>query len=200
VRAVVPQGPFPSTAALNRRSNGADSTDTRRDGILTASMPADREHGSATPEEWSSNATEKPAKSSTRPLKIALVVLGCGCMSVMGLGLLATILVPNVLQKLGEAQHMKSIVDLRRLDDALAQYTTDNAGSAPESLEALTRPDPDGKPYVERIPLDAWDRPYVFERATEPYGRCRVTTYGRDGKPGGEGADRDVNNFALTPR
>ena len=70
-------------------------------------MAPDPEHVSATPEEWSSSATEKPATSSKRPLKIALVVLGCGCMSVIGLGLLATILVPNVLEAhlLAEDRH-----------------------------------------------------------------------------------------------
>lgn len=49
-------------------------------------------------------------------------------------------------------------------------------------------------PYVgkEGAPMDAWNRPLVYE-LDEKWG-FRVISYGKDGEPGGEGEDADLDN------
>jgi general secretion pathway protein G len=63
-------------------------------------------------------------------------------------------------------------------------------------LKALTaRPDGEVKwhgPYLQRTaPLDPWGHPYVY-RVPGANGDYDLVSYGKDGKPGGEGEDADL--------
>ena len=87
--------------------------------------------------------------------------------------------------------------DLELLRAALEQYQEDH-GHAPESLDVLVRPDADGRHYLPNgTPMihDPWGRRYEYELG--PDGRPRVLSLGRDGRPGGGGADADVGLDAL---
>ena len=52
-------------------------------------------------------------------------------------------------------------------------------------------------PYLRRdVPLDPWDRPYVYESPGEHNpDSFDLFSYGQDGQPGGEGEDEDVTNW-----
>jgi len=45
--------------------------------------------------------------------------------------------------------------------------------------------------YGDALPNDPWDHPYVYQRLDG--GGYRILSYGRDGKPGGEGPDADIS-------
>jgi general secretion pathway protein G len=89
--------------------------------------------------------------------------------------------------------------DLRTIEQALDEYAANNGGRYPDSLEVLVRKDVNGHAYLAAasIPRDPWKREYGYEppRAGRPV--PRVFTLGRDGRPGGQGDDADVDNLSL---
>lgn len=119
------------------------------------------------------------------------------------LGLLAAIVAPQFLGRVSDARSTAAQTQIELFGTALDSYRLDN-GSYPttaQGLEALrvkpTQAPVPGNwrgPYVRKdIPVDPWGRPYVYrspgERNTSGYD---LSSLGRDGKPGGEGEDRDL--------
>lgn len=115
------------------------------------------------------------------------------------LGLLATVVVPNVLSYLGKANTTVVKNDISQIAGAVTSYMINNGGKAPPSLEKLEEKDQNGHSYLVKIPLDPWKNPYVYE---PPSGgqEFRVICYGKDGAPGGEGEDADVDNLTILER
>ena len=51
-------------------------------------------------------------------------------------------------------------------------------------------------PYLQRaLPLDPWGRAYVYKVPPEKGMEYDLLTYGKDGQPGGVGADQDIGNW-----
>ena len=76
------------------------------------------------------------------------------------------------------------------------QYQAD-VGSYPESLEQLVKApgNADGwlGPYAKEADFsDPWHRPIEYRRPGDDQAPYRLTSLGVDGKPGGEGVDKDV--------
>lgn len=115
------------------------------------------------------------------------------------LGLLATIVVPNVLGYLGKANTTVVKNDISQISTAITNYMINNGGKAPISLDELQEKDPSGHSYLVKIPNDPWKNPYIYEPpiGTDPF---RVISYGKDGAPGGEGEDADMDNISILER
>jgi len=115
------------------------------------------------------------------------------------IGLLATLVVPNVVQKLFIANKAKAKADIVAIADAVNQYAIQNGGRYPESLEVLVTEDPNGMTYLDRdtVPVDPWGNEYHFEPAPSGSQKFRVISYGKDGIPGGEGDDADLDNLMI---
>ncbi len=115
------------------------------------------------------------------------------------LGLIATIVVPNLLGRFGVAQHKKAEIDIAALESAVTTFTIENNGRAPDSLEILVTPDENNNTFLKgytQVPLDPWKNPYQFEPAGG--GRdFRIFSFGKDGQPGGDGDDADIDNFSM---
>ena len=112
------------------------------------------------------------------------------------LGLLATIVVPNVFSYLSKANTTVAKNDIAQIATAIDNWMVNNAGRPPESLDQLTALDEDGNSYLKNIPLDPWKNPYVYEPPGG--GRAyRVVSYGKDGQPGGEGDAADIDNITM---
>lgn len=83
-----------------------------------------------------------------------------------------------------------------RLVDAFHAFARAHAGAAPRALdELLATHGADGAPYLEDASelLDLWGRPYVYARRETPSGwSVSLSTFGRDGRTGGEGLDADL--------
>ncbi|MBT8131181.1 MAG: type II secretion system major pseudopilin GspG [Gammaproteobacteria bacterium] len=121
------------------------------------------------------------------------------------LGILATLVVPTVMQNVGEARVNKAKSDIRTIQSQLEMFrlhafrypTTD------EGIEALVSP-PSGAdaaerwkgPYLPKLPKDPWSRPYLFI-SPGTHGDTDLYSLGRDGQPGGEGEDADIGNWNL---
>jgi general secretion pathway protein G len=83
--------------------------------------------------------------------------------------------------------------------DALQRYRADvhEFPSTDEGLQALrtnvgNRAGWHGPYLPQDIPLDPWGRPYVFRYPTGQRATPEISSWGRDGKPGGDGEDADI--------
>ena len=118
------------------------------------------------------------------------------------IGVVAAIVVPNVIGRPDQARATVAQADLRTVSSALRMYRLDNGGypTTQQGLTALAeRPSSAPAPanwaedgYLAEVPSDPWNRPYVY-RSPGASGRgFDLMSYGRDGQAGGEGVDADV--------
>jgi general secretion pathway protein G len=115
------------------------------------------------------------------------------------LGLLATLVVTNVMKNLGQAMGGKVKTDIITIESALDNYAINNSMKYPDSLEPLITPDVNGQAYLQlsSIPKDPWKNEYQYEPPGPGQPRPRVYTLGKDMQPGGEGDDRDIDNLMI---
>lgn len=113
------------------------------------------------------------------------------------LGLLAALVGPQLFPKLGKGKQSAAKAQIELFEQALDQFRLD-VGRYPTSQEGLqalvTNPGIDKweGPYLKKVlPNDPWGRPYIYTSPGE-HGEYDIVSYGRDGKPGGEGEDKDV--------
>lgn len=120
------------------------------------------------------------------------------------LGLLATVVVINVLPSQDRAMVEKARADVALLEQALDSYRLDNLTypRTEQGLQALQQP-PQGlaRPeryrkggYVRRLPADPWGNPYQY-RMPGQRGSFDVFSFGADGVEGGEGENADIGNW-----
>ncbi|MBI5334016.1 MAG: type II secretion system major pseudopilin GspG [Burkholderiales bacterium] len=118
------------------------------------------------------------------------------------IGLLAALIVPNVLNRAEEARVTAARTDINNLMQALKLYRLDNLRypTAQQGLDALrskpTAPPvpPNWKPYVEKLPNDPWGNPYQYVNPGVK-GEIDIFSFGADGKAGGEGNDADIGSW-----
>ncbi len=120
------------------------------------------------------------------------------------LGLLVSIVAPNVLQNQDRAMVEKARADISVLEQALDMYKLDNHvyPSTDQGLDALVNkptssPEPrnyrsDG--YIKRLPQDPWGNPYQYLQPGE-HGPYDLYSTGADGDEGGEGLAGDIGNW-----
>lgn len=120
------------------------------------------------------------------------------------LGLLVSIVAPNVLQNQDRAMVEKARADIAVLEQALDMYKLDNHvyPTTDQGLDALVNkptssPEPrnyrsDG--YIKRLPQDPWGNPYQYLQPGE-HGPYDLYSTGADGDEGGEGLASDIGNW-----
>lgn len=108
------------------------------------------------------------------------------------LGILAAIIVPNIMEKPGVARITKAKADIRAIESALNMYRLDNHNypTTDEGLAKLVTK------YLPRLPMDPWDREYLY-LYPGVQSEIDVYTLGRDGQEGGQGEDADIGNWDL---
>ncbi len=107
------------------------------------------------------------------------------------LGLLATIVIINVLPAQDKAMAGKARADVALLDQGLEMYKLNNLAypGAGEGLQALV-----GKGVIKKLPKDPWARDYVYAVPGQ-HGAVDIYSLGADGAPGGEGDNADIGNW-----
>lgn len=117
------------------------------------------------------------------------------------LGLLMSLVGPQVLNQLGGAKTKTAGIQIKDLEQALEMYKLDvgRFPSTNEGLEALVNKPGSAAgwngPYLKGdVPLDPWNREYHYKYPGER-GELDIYTYGQNGTPGGEGEDQDVGNW-----
>lgn len=116
------------------------------------------------------------------------------------IGLLAALVAPRLFPQLGKGKQSAAKAQIELIGQALDQLRLD-VGRYPTTQEGLNAlvTDPgvdkwDG-PYLKKgLPNDPWGRPYQY-LCPGSHGEYDLFSYGRDGVPGGEKEDKDVNNW-----
>lgn len=122
------------------------------------------------------------------------------------LGVLASLVVPNLLGNKERADQQKVVSDLTALENSLDMYKLDNGQypSTQQGLQALVSK-PDGEPqprryrengYIKRLPTDPWGNEYQYLSPGE-HGQVDIYSLGADGIEGGEGNGVDIGNWNM---
>lgn len=115
------------------------------------------------------------------------------------IGLLAAAVATDAIRNLFVATRTRAKMDVSTISSAVEGYMIENAGKAPDSLEALVTPDDTGRTYLKdrtTVPNDPWKNPYGYEPPSGQRG-YRVYSLGADGQAGGQGDDADIDNFTI---
>ncbi|MEH8015833.1 type II secretion system major pseudopilin GspG [Rheinheimera muenzenbergensis] len=109
-------------------------------------------------------------------------------------GLLASLVAPEMFSKVDSSRIKTAKAQMELLETSLNTYRLD-LGNYPDSLDLLLKSENknwDG-PYLPKdIPADPWGNPYVYSNKSETGISFSLMSYGRDGRPGGEGDDADI--------
>ena len=118
------------------------------------------------------------------------------------IGVLAALIVPNVLERADDARVTAARTDITNIMQALKLYRLDNQRypTAEQGLQSLVikpsaAPVPGNwKLYLEKLPNDPWGRPYQYLNPGIK-GEIDVMSFGADGISGGEGKDADIGSW-----
>jgi general secretion pathway protein G len=114
------------------------------------------------------------------------------------IGLLAGYVGPKFFGQIGKSEVKAAKAQVDALQKALDQYRID-MGRYPSTEQGLnvlvTKPSDEPRwagPYLSKaVPKDPWQHEFVY-RAPGEHGDYDLLSYGRDGRPGGEGEDADL--------
>ncbi len=124
------------------------------------------------------------------------------------LGILAMYVGPKIMGRPEEAKQVKAKVDISALETALKLYKLDSGvyPSTEQGLQALVeKPETGNVPtkwreggYLEKnkVPKDPWGNEFVYI-SPGVHGDFDIISYGSDGVPGGEGQNKDINNWEI---
>ncbi|MDH4393075.1 MAG: type II secretion system major pseudopilin GspG [Aquabacterium sp.] len=118
------------------------------------------------------------------------------------IGVLAALIVPNVLDRTDDARATAARADINNLVQALKLYKLDNQRfpSAEQGLEALVNKPtagnvpPNWRRYLDKLPADPWGRQYqyIFPGVK---GEVDIFSLGADGQAGGDGKNADIGSW-----
>ena len=113
------------------------------------------------------------------------------------IGLIATIVVPGVMEKLDEGRVTTTKAKMTTLKGVLDDYRRHHS-AYPDSLAVLQEPSSKNydEPYIDDPNLleDAWGNPFGYSKSSSR--KFEITSLGGDGLEGGEGPDADLSSDA----
>jgi general secretion pathway protein G len=119
------------------------------------------------------------------------------------IGILASLIVPNLTGRADQARIIAAKQDIMSIDQALSLYKLDNATipTAIQNLNSLVKkpliePIPENwspSGYLKKIPFDPWGNDYIYNVLEDGYS-YEIISLGADRKIGGEGINADINS------
>lgn len=119
------------------------------------------------------------------------------------LGILASLVVPNLMGNKEKADQQKAVSDIVALENALDMYKLDNNRypTTEQGLDALVnKPTASPEPrsyreggYIKRLPQDPWGNQYQLLSPGQ-FGKIDIFSMGMDGEAG---TDDDIGNWNL---
>lgn len=119
------------------------------------------------------------------------------------MGLLATVVLVNVIGNVDQSRVQKARADIALLESSLDRYrlqmftypTTEQGLAAlvsvPSGVDETRYP---AEGFIKRLPDDPWGNPYQYEYPGRN-GSIDIYSFGADGQPGGEDLDADIGNW-----
>jgi general secretion pathway protein G len=108
------------------------------------------------------------------------------------IGLLATVVVVNVMPAQDTARIRKAEADIATLEQGVEMYRLNrmNYPSGGDGLQALVT-----EGFIKRLPEDPWGNAYRYSAPGRNGAAFDVYSYGADGREGGEGDDADIGTW-----
>lgn len=125
------------------------------------------------------------------------------------LAVLGALVVPQILSKVDQARVTAAKTDIRTISAALESYRLDNFKypTTEQGLQALVKQPNDPTitnyapgGYLKSVPKDPWGNPYQYVTPGADGRDYDIISYGRDGKPGGDGPDADISTSTIDQR
>jgi general secretion pathway protein G len=122
------------------------------------------------------------------------------------LAVLGALVVPKLIENVDRARVARAQSDIRAIQTALDLYRLDNFKypTTEQGLLALVKQPADpsitnyrAEGYLPGVPKDPWNSPYQYSSPGADGKPYEVLTFGRDGKPGGDGYDADISSSTL---
>ena len=142
-----------------------------------------------------------PARTRSMPHRSAGFTLLELLVVMVIIGLLAGYVGPKYFAQVGKSEVKTARAQIDAFEKALEQYRLDTGHfpSTEQGLNALNaRPTNEAKwggPYLKKtVPADPWGNPYVYKMPGD-HGEFDITSYGKDGQPGGTGDAADIVNW-----
>lgn len=120
------------------------------------------------------------------------------------IAVIATLVGPRLFGQLDRAKVTAAKAQIQMLETSLDTMRLDlgRYPSAEEGLSLLVAPPSEEAarqrwfgPYIDgELPLDPWDRPYLYAAPRLSGQRAAVYSYGADGEEGGTGLDADLGH------
>ena len=121
------------------------------------------------------------------------------------LGILATLIMPRILDRPEQARREKARIQIVNFRSSLGLFKIDTGDfpTTSERLQALVA-DPGVKGwkkggYLEqaKVPLDPWGKRYIYLCPGRDGRDYDLISHGKDGEPGGSGNDADIESWNL---
>jgi len=119
---------------------------------------------------------------------------------IMIIALLASMVAPNIFNKLDDAQRKTAYSQLSNLSTALdsfrldfGRYPTTEEGLDILSVKKSTLKKWNGPYLTKKLKTDPWDNDYVYKIPGKDGNEYELLSYGADGKEGGEGKNADIS-------
>ena len=108
------------------------------------------------------------------------------------IGLLATVVIINVLPATDKAAVTKARADIATLEQGVEMYRLNKLQypAGENGLQALM-----AERYIKRLPNDPWGNPYHYAAPGGDGRAFDIYSYGADGREGGEDDDADLGNW-----
>jgi general secretion pathway protein G len=108
------------------------------------------------------------------------------------IGLLATVVVINVMPATDKAAVTKARADIATLEQGVEMFRLNRMRypNGEEGLQALQR-----EGFVKRLPEDPWGNPYVYAAPGREGRQFDIMSLGADGREGGEDEDADIGSW-----
>jgi general secretion pathway protein G len=122
------------------------------------------------------------------------------------IGLLAAVIVPQIMSRVDEARVTKAKQDIQSLETALTMFRLDNSKypTTEQGLPALVAQPTDPsirhwRPggYLQRISKDPWGNDYQYAYPGSHGTEYDLYSLGADGAPGGEGINAAIGNWNI---
>ena len=145
------------------------------------------------------------AKSSGNERGFTLIEL---MVVIVILGILAGLIIPRIMGRPDEARAAKARMQIESLETALKLYKLDNGNypTTEQGLQALVQAPAAGGlaknwrqgGYLEKgkVPKDPWDSDFVYI-SPGVHGDFDLSCLGADSEAGGEGKNKDINNWEV---
>ena len=142
-------------------------------------------------EERTDEAIQKGRRSRVRTAERGFTLVELMVVIVI-IGLLATVVVINVMPATDKAAATKARADIATLEQGVEMYRLNKLQypAGDEGLQAVVR-----EGYIKRLPKDPWGNDYRYSAPGRDGRQFEILSYGADGREGGEGEDADIVNW-----